>query len=309
VLLFFIHFKSFIMQLQTATRIHTKIKMALQGPSGSGKTYSALLIAFGLCGDWNKIAVIDTENQSAHLYAALGKYQVLAISAPYTPEKFIDAIRFCEDAEIQVIILDSLSHEWEGGGGILDAHSKMAGNSFTNWSKVTPRHNALIESILQSKVHIIATLRTKQDYILTDKNGKQVPEKVGLRAIQRDGTDYEFTLVFDIDIKHHATSPKDRTGLFIGKPESVLTPQTGEIIQKWCKEGVAMPTKRFNTEGLVKRINECCSLEELLDLFTENPDEQENLLPDFTRKRQQLQRKSKTPSTQPSKAPNNGTNT
>lgn len=113
---------------------------------------------------------------------------------------------------MQVIILDSLSHEWEGGGGILDTHSKMAGNSFTNWAKVTPRHNALIECILQSPMHIIATLRTKQDYILTDKNGKQVPEKVGLRAIQRDGTDYEFTLVFDIDIKHQAVSSKTGPG-------------------------------------------------------------------------------------------------
>lgn len=296
------------MQLQTATRVHTKIKMALQGPSGSGKTYSALLIAYGLCGDWNKIAVIDTENQSAHFYAALSEYQVLSISAPYTPEKFTDAILFCEDAEVQVIILDSLSHEWEGGGGILDTHSKMAGNSFTNWAKVTPRHNALIECILQSPIHIIATLRTKQDYILTDKNGKQVLEKVGLRAIQRDGTDYEFTLVFDIDIKHQAVSSKDRTGLFIGKPETMLTPQTGKLFQSWCKEGVVPPTKGFQPEGMVKRINDCRSMEELLDLFTQHPDEQENLLPEFTRKKQQLQRKGKTIA-QPSKASTNGTNT
>jgi hypothetical protein len=294
------------MQLQTATRVHTKIKLALQGPSGSGKTYSALLLAFGLCGDWNKIAVIDTENQSAHLYASLGKYQVLAISAPYTPEKFIDAIRFCENAEIQVIILDTLSHEWEGGGGILDAHSKMAGNSFTNWAKVTPRHNALIESILQSKVHIIATLRTKQDYVLTDKNGKQVPEKVGLRAIQRDGTDYEFTLVFDIDIKHLAVASKDRTGLFIGKPEASLTSQIGREIKDWCEGGVEQPIKVLKNLKVIQRINDCKSMDELLDLFTQHPDEQESLLPEFTRKKQQLQ-VSKPASKSSSKTLNNGT--
>jgi hypothetical protein len=113
------------MQLYKAERKKARIKMALQGPSGSGKTMSALLIAFGLCGEWNKIAVIDTENHSADLYAHLGGYNVLSISAPFTPEKYIEAINVCENAGIEVIIIDSISHEWEGIGGILDIHSNM----------------------------------------------------------------------------------------------------------------------------------------------------------------------------------------
>src|SRR5471030_2377881 len=110
------------MQLQQASRKNAKIRMALQGPSGSGKTYSALLLAFGLCNDWSKIAVIDTENHSSELYAHLGNYQVLHIEPPFSPERYIEAIKVCEEADVEVIIVDSISHEWEGIGGILASH-------------------------------------------------------------------------------------------------------------------------------------------------------------------------------------------
>ena len=143
------------MQLQKAERKQAKIKLGLQGPSGSGKTMGALIIAFGLCGDWSKIAVIDTENYSASLYAHLGSYNVLNISAPYTPEKYSEAIQLCEKSEVEVIIIDSISHEWEGNGGILNIHSNMTGNSFTNWNRLTPRHNEFVQTILQSKCHVI----------------------------------------------------------------------------------------------------------------------------------------------------------
>src|SRR4051812_9733483 len=128
------------MKLEISKRKQAKIKLALQGPSGSGKTMGALNIAYGLTGNWNKIAVIDTENYSASLYAHLGNYSVINIDSPYSPEKYIDAIKLCENAGMEVIILDSISHEWEGPGGILEVHGNMMGNSFTNWSKITPRH-------------------------------------------------------------------------------------------------------------------------------------------------------------------------
>ncbi len=101
---------------------------------------------------------------------------------------------------MEVIIIDSVSHEWEGSGGILNLHAAMTGNSFTNWNKITPRHNAFVHKMLQSGCHITGTIRSKQDYVLTDKNGKMVPEKVGLRGVIREGLDYEFTIVFDLQI-------------------------------------------------------------------------------------------------------------
>src|SRR6266511_4630310 len=125
------------MQLQQASRKNAKIKMALQGPSGSGKTYGALLLAFGLCNDWTKIAVIDTENHSSELYAHLGNYKVLHLQAPFSPERYIEAIKVCEKAGIEVIIIDSISHEWEGIGGILEVHGNMTRNRHTTSSTPT----------------------------------------------------------------------------------------------------------------------------------------------------------------------------
>ena len=147
------------MQLRQSSKKQAKIKMAIQGCAGSGKTYSSLLLAFGLIKDWSKIVVIDSENNSADLYAHLGNYNVLSLQNNYSPENYIEAIEICEKAGMEVIIIDSISHCWDF---LLDCHSNMQGNSFTNWGKITPRQNAFIQKILQSNCHIISTLRTKQ---------------------------------------------------------------------------------------------------------------------------------------------------
>ena len=226
------------MQLRQSERRQAKIKMALQGSAGSGKTFSSLLLAKGLTGgNLSKVAIIDTENGSADLYAHLGNYKVLSLEPPITPENYIKAIEVCESAGMEGIILDSLSHSWDE---LLDFHSKLAGNSFTNWAKITPRLNALINKVLQCNSHVIATMRTKQDYVLNDKDGKKVPEKVGLKSVMRDGVDYEFTLVFDVDIKHFAVSSKDRTGLFMGKPDFIISEDTGKQILEWCSSGTVV---------------------------------------------------------------------
>ena len=258
--------------LQKAKRSKAKIKMAIQGPSGSGKTYSALLLAYGLCGNWDKIAVIDTENHSSDLYADLGDFNVLPLTEPYTPEKYVEAINVCISEGMEVVIMDSISHEWDGIGGILDIHSGMAGNSFTNWSKVTPRHNQFVNAILQASCHIISTIRTKQDYVLADKNGKMVPEKVGLKGVTRDGIDYEFTLVFDIDIKHQATASKDRTGLFMDKPSRILNSNVGQQIKLWCESG-------DSSDPLKEEVNKCTTVEQLVNLFKKYPNHQQKLGP------------------------------
>lgn len=271
------------MQLIKAERKKAKIKLGLQGPSGSGKTYSALLLAFGLTEDWGKIAIIDTENHSSNLYSHLGGFNVLPLESPFNPEQFIKAIRICVTAGMEVVIIDSISHEWEGTGGILDTHSQMTGNSFTAWAKLTPRHNAFIQEILQSPVHILATIRTKQDYVLVDKNGKMVPEKVGLKGITRDGMDYEFTLVFDLDIKNNATASKDRTGLFFGQPEQKISTQTGNKIREWCTSGADIKVDDIST-----RIGECKSIQELLDLYKEYPQFKAILQPEFEQRKRQI---------------------
>lgn len=224
--------------LRKATRKQVKLKIGLAGPAGSGKTMSALKMAYGMTGDWSKIGVLDTENRSSELYSDLGEFNVISFEPPFSPERYIEAINMLiADTEIEVIIIDSMSHEWEGKGGVLEIHNNMTGNSFTNWGKLTPRHNRFIDSIVQADKHIICTMRAKSDYVMTEKNGKQVPEKVGLKAITREGVDYEFTLCFDLDIKHYANASKDRTSLFIDKPESILSEEAGRKLLEWANSG------------------------------------------------------------------------
>lgn len=279
-------------QLRKAQRKQAKIKLAFQGPAGSGKTMSALLLASGMT-DYSKIAIIDTENHSADLYAHLGDYNVLSLSKPFAPERYIKAIEACEAGGMEVIIIDSISHEWEGEGGILEVHSAMLGNSFTNWNKITPRHNAFVQKILQSNCHVIATLRTKQDYVLSEKNGKMVPEKVGLKSVQRDGTDYEFTVVFDLDIKHLAKASKDRTGLFMDQPEDIITPQHGKQILNWCNSGISLT-------DIKTQIKTAKTLEVLREILRNYPEYRSDIEP------LAVQRKEELANPKPIKISNNG---
>lgn len=269
------------LQLRKSERKKAKIKLALQGSAGSGKTYSSLLLAKGLTnGDFSKVAIIDTENGSSDLYAHLGDYNVLSLTPPFTPEKYVEAIEVCEKANIEVIIIDSMSHCWEY---LLDYHSKMAGNSFTNWAKIKPLEKVFLNKILQSPTHIIATMRTKQDYVLQQKDGKFIPEKVGLKSISRDGTDYEFTLAFDVDIKHFASSSKDRTGLFMGKPEFMINAATGKKILDWCNNGTSLEAVRI-------QIKECDDIEKLRLLYKQYYS-MKDLEDDFKQQKETIQAK------------------
>ncbi len=274
------------MQLRQSERKRAKIKMALQGSAGSGKTYSSLLLAQGLTnGNFSKVAIIDTENGSADLYAHLGNYNVLSLAPPFTPQKYVDAIELCEKAGMEVIILDSISHCWDY---LLDYHSSLAGNSFTNWAKIKPLEKLFIDKILQSNAHVIATMRTKQDYVLNQKDGKFIPEKVGLKAVQRDGLDFEFTLVFDIDIKHFAVASKDRTEIFMDRPEFKISTETGKKILDWCNSGkqeVPANTQELSEQEVYQEIQMCNSIAELLALYKQYPQYQENLKPDFEAKK------------------------
>lgn len=267
------------MELKKTERKKAKIKMALQGPSGSGKTMSALLLAQGLTkGDLSKVAVIDTESGSSNLYAHLGGYSVLSLDNPHSPERYIQAIDVCLNAGIEVIIIDSTSHCWDF---LIDYHASLPGNSFTNWSKITPMQKSFVNKILSCNAHVIATMRVKQDYVLSDRNGKMVPEKVGLKAIQRDEISYEFTIVFDIDSKHYAVSSKDRTLLFEGKPQFIINTNTGKKILDWCNSTM--------TKGELQiKITECNNVLELADLFNENLDLAKTIEQDFIAKRDLL---------------------
>lgn len=233
------------MEFRKAERKKAKLRLGITGTAGSGKTYGALLVAKGLGG---KVAMIDTENGSGDLYAALFDYDIGKIQAPYEVKKYLQAIHDAEENNYDIIIIDSLSHAWAGEGGLLDMQGKIAdssrGNSYTAWRQVTPWHNRLIDMMLNSKCHIIATMRSKTEYVLVENDkGKQEPRKMGLAPVQRDGMDYEFTTVFDLSQNHIATTSKDRTSLFDGETFT-LSEEVGKKLKVWLDTGVDMNARK-----------------------------------------------------------------
>lgn len=226
------------MLIKKASRKQAKMRIGLFGPSGSGKTYSALLLAKGLVGLWEKIVVVDTENGSADLYSHLGDYSTLTLTAPFDPRRYVEAIKTCEKEGFDCIIIDSISHEWEGQGGCLEIQQKMGGK-FEHWAKVTPLHKQFIDGILQSSCHIITTGRSKTEYAFegkSDYNPKGKVEKIGLKAITREGFDYEMTLAFNINQDHLASIDKDRTTIFKAAIPFMISEETGEILKRWNEQ-------------------------------------------------------------------------
>lgn len=222
-----------------AERKNAKLRLAIAGPTGSGKTYTALVLAKGIGG---RIAVADTENSSAELYEDLVEFEHANIQPPYTPEKFIEVIKAAENANFDTLILDSITHEWSGVGGCLEIVDQLAstsfkGNSWGAWSQVTPRHRKFIDAMLRSSINIIVTMRSKMETVQTNDNGKKKVEKVGMKAEQRDGIEYEFTTVLDLTHDNIAVATKDRSRLFL-EPRQ-LSEHDGVLLKQWLLSGSA----------------------------------------------------------------------
>lgn len=285
------------MQILKAQRTRAKARVGISGPSGSGKTYSALLFAYGLVGDWEKICVIDSEVGSSNNYAHLGEFNVLELSAPFSPDRYIEAIKAAESAGMEAIVIDSVSHEWDGKGGCLEindhlAQTKYKGNTWAAWSETTPRHQKFIEAIVGSKAHIIATSRSKTETTLVD--GK--PKKVGTKDIQRDGFEYEMTLMFNIDRdSHFAMAVKDRTSLFIDRDPFKLSIQTGEEFRQWLETGIDPRKAELEREqaeqkerddlydSYIARLDSVKDSDALKSVYEDLKNDAKNLGPDYTK--------------------------
>lgn len=210
------------------------------------------------------------------------------MSAPFQPEKYVEAIQLCEQSGMEVIIIDGISREWSGKGGCLDLHEKETAkmripNSFTAWSSITPKHQAFIDAIVNSSCHVIATVRSKTEYLLTERNGRQVPQKMGMAPITRDGFDFEVTIAFDIDQQHKAFCTKDRSGLFQDREPFIITPETGRKILDWCNR-----SEDIKVDYVSNRIGDCKSIQELLDLCKQYPQFKEVLKPEFEQQKRTI---------------------
>jgi len=232
------------MGFQKARREDIWIKSLSIAPSGAGKTYSNLRLATGVAkaikeatGEEARIAFIESESKRSTYYADEFDFDMLEIKAPFTPEKYIDAIDEAIDGGYKILVIDSLSHEWNGKGGLLEVHSNMPGNSYTNWSKITPRHEKFTDKVIDSPIHIFATVRGKDKYVLEEQNGKQVPRKVGVGYQQRDDLEYLFTVAFTLEQDtHYFNTVKDNTHLFEDRHE-IITEKDGELLYKWAVGG------------------------------------------------------------------------
>lgn len=178
----------------------------------------------------------------------IGEYLTIVLDAPFSAARYLEAIEAAEDAGVEFLIIDSLSHAWSGEGGLLDMQANIAkrsGNGYTAWRDVTPLHNKLVDKILQCPMHVAATLRTKTEYVIEDNGqGKKAPRKVGMAPIFREGLEYEFSVFFELAQDHSVAATKDRTGLFDGQ-YFVITPDIGAKIAGWlgdAEKNVLEPT-------------------------------------------------------------------
>lgn len=271
-----------------AVKSTTKLRLALCGTSGSGKTMTSLILASSILkiiggpGNESRIAVIDTENGSASKYADLFDFDVLELR-DYHPENYIEAIKAAESNGYGMIIIDSLSHAWSGKGGALELNDKFtqasrSKNSFNAWAKTTPIWQSLIDSIIHCKCHIMVTMRTKAEYVITQENcnGRTIskPEKIGMAPIIREGIDYEFDIVGDMDGSNFISISKTRCSDLKGWMEEKPGQGLADVIIKWITSGEdkIAPTNEIELADsefldIVQTLYDCNSLEELKEMF------------------------------------------
>ena len=232
-------------QVKKATREKIYVKLAFMAPSGGGKTYGALRVATGMAeeieketGRKAKILLANTEAKRGYYYADEFNYDIVDIDPPHNPERYVELIEFAVKEGYDILIIDSASHEWEGKGGCLELH-QQAGGTYQSWAKVTPRHNKFIQAISDSQIHIIATMRGKDQYEMSkDEKGRTSVQKLGVGAKQRDGFEDEFTCTFLIDQKTNtAEVQKDNTHIFDKEGPTILSEAHGRKVIQWANSG------------------------------------------------------------------------
>lgn len=240
------------MEVTDGRREKQKALIGLAGPSGSGKSLSSMLLAYGLMKEaypdlseeelWKKIGVADTEHKRALTYigqlhndVTIGSFKHINFEPPFNTDRYNMAIKLLKQQGCEVIIIDSLSHQWQGAGGVVETHGQMQGNSFQNWGKLAPESSKLTIGLTTQDVHVITTLRVKSDYVVEQVDGKNVPKKVGMKPVQKDDMEYEFDTVFSIGMDHHARVSKDITNLFVD--DFIITPEVGSKLYRYLELG------------------------------------------------------------------------
>ena len=242
-----------------ATKAASKLRLGLIGPAGSGKTMTALRIARGLAGDSGRVAVIDTERGSASLYAGERglEFDVMELDS-YEVDRFLEGLREAEKAGVDVLIIDSLSHAWAGKGGILefvDATKKRGGGGIDAWGKATPLHNQLRDGMLGSSMHIIATMRSKTEYVVEkdERTGKTSVKKIGMQPVQREGMEFEFDVVGDVNAEHELVVTKSRAIFLKDAIVREAGEELGKQLRDWLSSGAVPEVTKVERRAVQPR--------------------------------------------------------
>lgn len=249
----------FKFQAVQAKREKINVKVALMSPSGGGKTFSALRLAEGMreeikkqTGKDARTLLVNSEGARGRYYADQFTYDIVDLEAPYNPELYTDVINYAVSEGYDILVLDSTSPEWEGKGGCLELQ-QQAGGKYQDWGKISPRHDKFIDTLALSPIHIIATMKGKDQYeVDKDDRGKVSVKKLGVGAKQREGFEYNFTCTFMIDRDSHmAKCEKDNTHIFEREGDTILSEEFGSKLIKWANsgDGENMSTKKF-TENI-----------------------------------------------------------
>jgi len=289
--------------IERAVRKQALLRLAISAVSGAGKTRGALRLARGIVEYMlevglvsgmldGKVGVVDTERNSASLYAEMYPFDRISLVPPYSVKRYLGAAQALANAGKTVIIIDQISHQWAGQGGMLEFVDLLRGrsqNEFAAWKEATPEQNEFLEGLLALPAHLICTMRAKTAYVMEEKTRRDgtkffAPKRVGLKPIQREGVEYEFTTVMDLDLDTKAaTVSKDRTGLFVD-PESlqskrfVLTEGVGKDLARWLFAGeadpgaapAAPPQERAEAvrDSAMREMDDCKNVPDLAKIFS-----------------------------------------
>lgn len=251
--------------VQKAKRLKLKARIGLTGPTNCGKTYSGIKIAGGLLKaegyvidgkpDWSKLCVIDSERKRSLYYAGLkefGEFMFIDLTAPYSPQRYIDATKAALDAGAKVIMIDSISHAWSGTGGVLDivndrtSKSKTKNSYSDGWGGAeggTALQNKMIDFLMSIDAHLICTFRSKMESIMEkdEGTGRTTIKRLGLKPVQRDDLEYEFDITLQFDKDTHIPEIVKNTVQFIDNSQISISPITeefGENLGKYLAQGI-----------------------------------------------------------------------
>lgn len=263
-----------IVTFERARREGSHCLISMEGSSGDGKTYSAILLMRGLVGPEKKFGLLDTETGRGKIYADLaGGYEYGELTPPFTPERYIDAIKIAEAAGLAGLIIDSASHEWEGIGGIGEIAEASNLKGLNKWARPKARHKKFVQNLLTTRMHIIVCLRAKEKMLQgKDETGKEVIVSGGWVPIQEKGFGYEMTVRLFFagggkkGVPELRKCPQDLLGAF---PEGAqISIETGARIAEWVHGGVPVDGEAMTLKRDAEEAAE--GGERILDLFIKN---------------------------------------